>query len=81
MIIPFGFLNKQSSAPAVYNTVIGGIGATTTTAGALETLLGLSGGDVTDFSITDDNISCNIGISYTIPASAFLDNNSSIEAI
>jgi len=54
-----------------YNTLIGGEGVTTNTAAALETLLGLSPGDVTYFKLSGNDILARINVKYDIPASAF----------
>lgn len=65
-----------STAP-LYNTLIGGEGINTTTAGQLETLLGLSPGDVSYFNLNGNDIEAFIDVSYEIPASAF-DSNTDI---
>lgn len=68
LINPYRF----GSSSVEVNTFIGGIGATTTTASALETLLGLTSGDVVAFSIdASDNISCNISVDYYLTASFY----------
>ena len=64
----------DNSAPIVFNTVIGGQGVTTTTAGALETLLGLSGGDVSVFNLIGNDIYAMIDVSYILLDSTFQTN-------
>lgn len=55
-----------------YNTFIGGISGVVTTAGQLETLLGLSGGDVTFFNINGSDIEAFIDVvSYVLPDNTF----------
>jgi len=65
---------KAKGGGLTFNTIIGGEGINTTTAGALETKLGLSGGDVQDFTLDGNDIKCNIGVSYVIPSLAFNNN-------
>lgn len=67
--------NKRRLEPFVANTIIGGEGVNTTTAAELETLLGLSVGDVTGFQLVGNDIHANISTSYVIPTDALRDNN------
>lgn len=76
-LLPWLIMASESSGgtpPALYNTVIGGQGAITTTAGALETLLGLSGGDVSYFNLSGNDIQAKIDVTYTPPTSCFASN-------
>jgi hypothetical protein len=57
-----------------YNTIIGGQGAITTTASALETLLGLSSGDVSEFNLNGNDIEAVIDVDYTLANSKFSNN-------
>jgi len=61
---------KSISAPT-YNTYIGGVSATISTASALATKLGISVGAISNFTIVGSDIKCKITGSYGIPASAF----------
>lgn len=60
----------------VYNTEIGGVASTITTASALATKLGISVGAISNFTIVGSDIKCKITGSYVIPNLAF--NNSNI---
>jgi len=64
-----GFMNK--SALVTYNTYIGGVSATISTASALATKLAISVGRITNFTIVGSDIKCKITGSYAIPANAF----------
>ena len=57
------------------NTLIGGIGATTTTASALATLLAISESTIKNFALSGNDIVCNITSDYAIPNGAFRDNS------
>lgn len=67
-------VNKGSSLP--YNTIIGGQGAITTTAADLETLLGLSVGDVTYFNLNGNDIEAFINTTYILSSAVFNGNSS-----
>jgi hypothetical protein len=58
----------------LYNTIIGGQGAITTTASALETLLGISSGGVSTFDIVGTDIFAIIDVDYTLANSKFSNN-------
>lgn len=67
-----GFMNKT---PLVtYNTYVGGISASVGTAALLAVKLGISVGNITNFTIVGSDIKCTIIGSYAIPASAFTAN-------
>ena len=71
------FLRRRallSNTVSLYNTVIGGQGAITTTAGALESLLGLTSGDVSYFNINGNDIEAKIDVDYTLTNSLFKNN-------
>jgi len=61
---------KSASAPT-YNTYIGGVSGTISTASALATKLGISVGAISNFTVVGSDIKCKITGSYGIPASAF----------
>ena len=67
-----GFVTTPDALP--YNTVIGDQGSITTTAGALETLLGLTGGDVSYFNLNGNDIQAKIDVDYTLTNSLFKNN-------
>lgn len=66
-----GFMNKTPIAPT-YNTYIGGVSASITTASALATKLGISVGAISNFTIVGADINCRITGSYAIPASFYV---------
>jgi len=59
-----------------YNTYIGGVASTISTASALATKLGISLGAISNFTIVGSDIKCKITGSYAIPAAAFNSNTS-----
>jgi len=67
-----GFMNK--ALPITYNTYIGGVSATIGTASSLATKLGISVGNISNFSIVGSDIKCLITGSYGIPLNAFNAN-------
>jgi hypothetical protein len=72
-----------------WNTYIGGVSATITSASALATKLGISVGNISDFTITGLDVKCNITGSYalplncwyTIPITYYTDKNDLVNAI
>jgi hypothetical protein len=60
----------------VYNTEIGGVASTISTASALATKLGISVGAISNFTIVGSDVKCRITGSYAIPVGAFEINNS-----
>jgi len=61
---------KSASVPT-FNTEIGGVSATISSASALATKLGISVGAISNFTIVGSDIKCKITGSYGIPSSAF----------
>lgn len=71
------YINPYVFAPvATYNTYIGGVSGTISTASLLATKLGISVGAISNFTIVGSDIKCKITGSYTIPISAFLSDTS-----
>jgi len=68
------FINSYKYTNLPYNTLIVGEGVNTTTAGQLETLLGLSGGDVSYFNLNGNDIEARIDVSYDVPSGSFQNN-------
>ena len=69
-----GFMNKT---PLVtYNTYIGGVSATIGTAALLATKLGISVGNISNFTVVGSDIKCFITGSYVIPTSCFSGDTS-----
>jgi len=64
--------NKKNT---VWNTSIGGVSATITTASALATKLAISVGAISNFTIIGSDINCMITGSYVIQADCFFANN------
>jgi len=64
-------------AAATYNTYIGGVASTISTASDLATKLGISVGNISNFTVVGSDIKCKITGNYTMPDSAF-ENNSNI---
>jgi len=62
-------MNK--ALPITYNTFIGGVSATVSSASALSTKLGISVGAISNFTIVGSDIKCKITGSYAIPDNAF----------
>lgn len=58
----------------VYNTYIGGVAGTISTASALAAKLGISVGAISNFAIVGGDIKCKITGSYAMPDNAFLNN-------
>tara|TARA_R110000796_G_C14529762_1_gene431721 strand:+ start:342 stop:1376 length:1035 start_codon:yes stop_codon:yes gene_type:complete len=68
-------LNKQVySRNYRTNTKIGGIGATIVSKSSLATKLGISETWISNFSISSNDVYCNIRYDYNIPSGAFLNN-------
>lgn len=65
-------MNK--SLPVTFNTAIGGVSATISTAALLATKLAISVGNITNFEVVGSDIKCMITGSYAIPSSAFAFN-------
>lgn len=63
-----------------YNTYIGGVSESIGTASALAAKLGISAGDISNFSIVGSDIKCKVNVSYAMPYAGGLafDNNASI---
>jgi len=57
-----------------YNTYIGGVSGTITSASSLATKLGISVGNISNFSIVGSDIKCKITGSYVIPINCFNSN-------
>jgi len=64
---------KSVSAPT-FNTYIGGVSATISSASALATKLGISVGNISNFTIVGSDIKCKITGNYAIPSIAFQFN-------
>jgi len=58
-----------------YNTYIGGVSASITSASSLATVLGISSSIIEDFTIDGSDIKCNITSSYVIAIGAFAANS------
>jgi len=58
------------------NTEIGGVASTISTPALLATKLGISIGNISNFSVVGSDIKCKIIGSYAIPANAFTSNSS-----
>jgi hypothetical protein len=56
------------------NTKIGGIGATITNKSSLASKLGISETWISNFSISNNDVYCNIRYDYNIPTGAFVNN-------
>jgi len=54
-----------------YNTYIGGVSGTITSASSLATKLGISVGNISNFTIVGSDIKCKITGTYTFPINAF----------
>tara|TARA_R110000744_G_scaffold158884_1_gene274936 strand:+ start:492 stop:1526 length:1035 start_codon:yes stop_codon:yes gene_type:complete len=68
-------LNKQVySRNYRANTKIGGIGATIVNKSSLASKLGISETWITNFSISNNDVYCNIRYDYNIPSGAFVNN-------
>jgi len=67
-----GILEKNTAI--FYNTFIGGISPVTNTTALLATKLGISVGNISNFTIVGADVKCKIIGSYFIPASAFQGN-------
>lgn len=66
------YINPYVFAPvATYNTYIGGVSGTISTASLLATKLGISVGAISNFTIDGSDIKCKITGSYEIPNGAF----------
>jgi len=68
------YINPYVFAPPVStstNTEIGGVAATISTPALLATKLGISVGNISNFSIVGSDIKCKITGSYAIPSGAF----------
>ena len=72
---PIELIGGGGTVDTSVNTFIGGIGATTTTHEALAILLDVSPNDITNFSITNNDIECNISVNYAVPTNCFVSNN------
>ena len=71
-----GFMNRGTVAIA-YNTYIGGVSSTISSASALSTKLGISVGRIENFTIVGSDIKCRITEGgYVIPSLAFIGNTS-----
>jgi len=64
-------------AAATYNTYIGGVASTISTASLLATKLAISVGAISNFTVVGSDIKCKITGNYTMPDGAF-ENNSNI---
>lgn len=65
----------RSDAPETYNTYIGGLGATITTASALAAKLSITESNILNFFVDSNNtIKCNINADYTFLINAFNHN-------
>jgi len=62
---------KSASTPT-YNTYIGGVSATISSASSLATKLGISVGAISNFTIVGSDIKCKITGSYGIPSNSFI---------
>ena len=71
---PIELIGGGGTVDTSINTFIGGIGATTTTPEALAILLDISPNYITNFSITNNDIECNISVPYNIPSYTFNGN-------
>jgi len=72
-----GFMNKGVVIPPIlYNTYIGGVSASLSTASLLATKLGISVGRIENFTIVGTDIQCRITGSYGFSAFSFLADNS-----
>jgi hypothetical protein len=60
--------------PVTYNTYIGGISASVSSASLLATKLGISVGAISNFTVVGSDIKCKITGSYSPPSSAFINN-------
>lgn len=65
---------KSGSFAPTFNTYIGGVSGTITSASSLSTKLGISVGAISNFTVVGSNIKCKITGSYAIPATAFQFN-------
>jgi len=72
----FARQNFGNKAAITYNTYIGGVASTISTASSLATKLGISVGNISNFTVVGSDIKCKITGSYAIPASAFQSNSS-----
>jgi len=69
--------NYGDKKSITYNTFIGGVASVISTASALSVKLGISVGNISNFTIVGSDIKCKITGSYAIPATAF-DLNSTL---
>ena len=63
--------NFSHKASIGWNTYIGGVSASITTASVLATKLGISVGNISNFTIVGSDIKCRITGSYALPDTAF----------
>ncbi len=68
-------MHFYGQSQGIFNTIIAGEGVNTTSAAQLETLLGLTSGDVTSFTLQGNDIYAYINVNYEIPYEAFYENN------
>ena len=68
-------MHFYGQSQGIFNTIIAGEGVNTTSAAQLETLLGLTSGDVTSFALQGDDIYAYINTTYEIPYEAFNEND------
>jgi hypothetical protein len=68
----FARQNFAKTASSTFNTEIGGVSATLSTAALLATKLGISSTRISNFTVVGSDIKCRISGSYAIPFGCFL---------